>query len=161
MNRRQFTASLGALSGAAALPASALATTPAALSPVPAATYSWAKLIVRAQSKADPAMLSRHLGLAPDAAHNLFQTLVRDGVLRATSAAGIAQAAHPMQAHSQTIRPTQTVQREIKRAWKYFTDKDEPLVNQQGPALGCGNTNTKDHPDACTVQSIQESTQTG
>ena len=161
MSRRQFTASLGALSGAAALPTTVLPVTASALPAVPAATYSWAKLIVRAQAKADPAMLARHLKLTPDAARNLFQTLIRDGVLRAPSAVGVAKAAQPLQSSGKTLRATPKLQREVKAAWDYINDADEALVNQESPALGCDDTQDKDHPDACTDQPVQESPQSG
>ncbi|WP_298859315.1 hypothetical protein [uncultured Sulfitobacter sp.] len=161
MNRRQFTASLGALSGAAALPASTLTSTASALPPVSSATYAWAKVIVRAQAKADPAMLARHLKLAPDVAQTLFQTLVRDGVLRASSAAGIARAAHPIPTASQTMRLPKTIPREIKAIWDHIRGDDQSLVNQESPAVGCDDTQEKDCPDARTDQSVQESPQTG
>jgi hypothetical protein len=161
MNRRQFTASLGAISGAAALPLSAAPAVTSALSPVPAATYSWAQLIVRAQAKTDPAMLARHLKLSPDVAHNLFQTLIRDGILRAPTTAGIAQASKPIQASGQSLRAHRPTLHQIKAAWEDIHHDAEPLVNQESPALGCDNSVEKDCSDACTDEPIQESPQAG
>ena len=157
MNRRQFTASLGALTGAAALPLSAAPMAPSALGPVAPATYSWAKLIARAQAKADPAMLARHLKLTPETAHNIYHTLIRDGVLRAPTAAGIAQAARPLEASGQNLRSGKTIHQRIKTALEDLNQDLEPLVNHEAPALGCDNNVEKDRPDARTPKPLQES----
>lgn len=157
MNRRQFTASLGALSGAAVLPVPTLAVPAPPLAAVPTATYSWAKLIVRAQARADPAMLARHLKLTPDVAQNLFQTLIRDGVLRAPAATGVARASQPIQASGGSLQAQKRAHQHIKAAWDDLHHDPQPLVNQESPTLGCDNNVEKDCPDARTNEPLQES----
>ena len=160
MNRREFTASLGALSGAAAMPLSALPAAAAASPAVSSATYAWAKLIVQAQAKADPAFLARYLKLQPDVAQSLFNTLIRDGVLRATDSAGVAHAVKPLSTVTQ--RPsTKAVRQQARKAWAQISADTRPLVKEERPALECGDTVEKEPADACPSEPIQESPRRG
>lgn len=160
MNRREFTASLGALSGAAALPLSVVPAAAAASPPVSSATYAWAKLIVRAQAKADPAMLVRYLKLTPDVAHSLFSALIRDGVLRVQRTAAVARALDPLQSGLQ--RPsTSTIQQQTREAWAKMSVDTRPLVKEEPAALECADTVEKEAVDACTSEPVQESPHRG
>ncbi|WP_299414196.1 hypothetical protein [uncultured Sulfitobacter sp.] len=156
MNRRQFTASLGALAGAAALPFPALRAATAAAPAVPPTAYAWAHLIVRAQAKASPAMLARQLGLSPEVAQSLFDTLIRDGVLRAPGAAGIAQAAHPLHSTGHTATAPQALRKRMQNLMER-AKSSRPLVKDDTLDVGCSKTvQEKDH-DASTPEYIQES----
>jgi hypothetical protein len=160
MNRRQFTASLAALAATPILPFGAI--TPAAAAPVaafPPGAYAWAPLVARAQNKCSPATLAQHLHLDANAATQLFNTMVRDGVLRAPGAVGIAQAANPIDA-SGTRAPSffTKMNSHLEQALKPQTEI-APLVKAEDPALGCGDSIAKDDPDARTDQPVQESPQ--
>lgn len=157
MNRRQFTASLGV----AALPFPAFSTVAACAPAVPASTYAWAQLIVRAQSKVDPAMLARMLRLSPDVATELFSSLVRNGVLRAPCAAGIAQAVRPIQATGRSAAPSNALRRTLANTWEHIAQDAKPLVNDIDPALGCRETTQEETPHAGTSEPLQESPQSG
>ena len=158
MNRREFTASLGALAGAAALPAAAVqaAVLPAATPVVPHAAYSWAHLIARARGTVSPALLARQLSLTPDAAQAVFNALVRDGVVRAAGTAGAAQAVTPLQTTGHTATTTQATRKRLQAAWEHVKES-RPLVKEAEPALECGTPPQKDAADACTDQPVQES----
>lgn len=160
MNRREFTASLGALSGAAALPLSAVPTAAAASQPVSSATYAWAKLIVRAQAKADPAMLARYLKLTPDVAHSLFSALICDGVLRAQGTTAVARAVDPRQSGLQRSS-TRTIQQQTREAWSKMSADTQPLVKEEPAALECGDTVEKEAADARPSEPVQESPRRG
>lgn len=157
MNRRQFTTSLSALTGAAALPFPVAGVMAPA---VPPSTYAWAQLIARAQVKVSPTMLARQLHLSPEVAHSLFNTLIRDGVLRAPSAVGIAQAARPLQATGYSATKRQAVLSRMEKLIQQATPT-EPLAKDDDPALVCSNTAEKDNVDASTREHIQESPQSG
>jgi hypothetical protein len=105
-------------------------------------------------------MLARQLRLSPEVAHNLFNTLIRDGVLRMPTVAGSAQAVRPLQAtgHSATRRRAALSRMEnlVQQA-----PRTEPLVKDDDPALVCSNTADKDSVDASTREHIQESPQSG
>ncbi len=166
MNRRQFTVSLGALSGTAALPFSTVqiaATAPTA-AVTPPHLYAWAQLIARAQAKTTPAMLGRQLRLAPDIAQGLFNTLVQDGVLRSPTAVGIAQAAQPLQSTGHSAAAPQSIRTrtaELLRQTKRISEETQPLVNADDPEIVCSETAEKDPANARTDQSIQESPRCG
>ena len=162
MNRRQFTASLAALAGSATLPFTAVraaVAAPAATAAIPPTTYAWAHLIVRAQAKANPAMLSRHLNLSAQAADRLFQQLIHDGVLQAPGAAGMARAVAPLDTTA-TSSARHSIRERVTKAWDVVRSRDDTvaLVNPDDPALGCGQTPQEEAQDACTDESLQEST---
>ena len=81
-------------------------------------------------------------------------------------AAGLAQAKQLLDAiridHSIGLR----IRVEIKNAFDDSSapakaeaqNSDAALANSNDPCLGCGDTQTKDHPDASTDQSVQENT---
>lgn len=162
MNRREFTASLAALAATPALPISAIA--PAAATPIaaiPPGTYAWAQLIARAQNRCSPAMLARHLHLDDRTAKHLFETMLRDGVLRTPGAVGIARAAKPIDTSgTRTPGLTTKLRSRLKQALKPQADTP-PLVKADGPALGCADTIAEDDTDARTDQPVQESPQAG
>lgn len=159
MNRRQFNVSLGALGSSAMLPVTAAQS--AAVPAVSPSTYKWAQLIVRAQEKADPAMLARLLRLSPEMAQGLFDKLIRDGALRARGAAGIMQAMQPVQIKGHSTTSTPAARCKLRAAWNNMTEDAQPLVNRDNPALGCGNTPEKETPDASAAEPLQESPRRG
>lgn len=149
------------MAGAAALPFSAVRAAAVAAPAVPPTAYAWAHLIVRAQAKADPAMLARQLKLSPDVAQTLFDTLIRDGVLRAPGAAGVAQAVQPLQTTGHRATAPRAIQKRIEGAWETLGEGDGPLVKEDDPALECRETPNKDARDASTPEPLQESPQSG
>lgn len=165
MNRREFTASLAA---AAALPVIPLAGPAPAAVPtavVPPGAYAWAQLIARAQNRCSPAMLARHLHLSADAAGILFEQMVRDGVLRAPTAAGVARAATPLQVPG-AARATlgQKLFNMRDRVGLDVGDQEEqsneaPLAKHAQPCLGCADTQTKEDPHASQNQHLQTGAQ--
>lgn len=160
MNRRQFTASLGTLAGAAAMPIPAVRAATVAAPAVPPSAYVWAQLIVRAQAKASPAMLARQLRLAPEVAQSLFETLISDGVLRAPSVAGIAKAAQPLQTTGHHATTGRAIQTRMGRLLEQ-TKQAQPLVKDDDPEIGCSDTVTKDAADACPTEPVQTRPQIG
>lgn len=166
MNRRQFTASLGAVSGTPALPfTSAQAVIAATVTPIaPPKAYAWAQLIARAQATTSPAKLARLLRVSPDVAQDLFDNQACDGILRTPSAAGIAQASHPLQTtgHSATMpKAIRTRLGKLMDQTKQAPHDPPPLVKSNDPALVCSETAEKDHTDACTCEPLQESPRCG
>lgn len=157
MNRREFTASLAALTALPALPVGASAIAPPAAA-VPPGAYAWAQLIARAQNRCSPAMLARHLRLGPDAAQALFQQMVRDGVLRAPTLGGLAQAAQPIKmpgAMPKTIGQKVSTWRDVLgRAGT--ADAPAPLVKDGEPCLGCADQNPEDDQHASADKPVQK-----
>ncbi|NNK16509.1 MAG: hypothetical protein HKP51_06360 [Sulfitobacter sp.] len=163
MNRRQFTATLAALPVTNLLPLPLTAASAPQSVSVPAGTYAWARLIARAQNRCTPAMLARHLRLDPATAGQLFDEMIRDGVLRVPGPAGIAKAVQPM---NPTGRPMPSLSESVSKLGDLFpgeepVDQPTPLVKDAEPCLGCGNLSAEDHADAGQTQSIQESPPTG
>ncbi len=162
MNRREFTTSIAALAATPALPFGAF--TPATAAPaaaLPPGAYAWAQLIARAQNKCSPATLARHLHVDINTATQLFDTMVRDGVLRAPGAVGIAQATNPIDASGiRAPRLTARVRAHLKDALNP-PPETAPLVKADDPALGCGDSIAEDDPDARTDKPVQESPQAG
>ncbi|MEH6644473.1 hypothetical protein [Sulfitobacter sp.] len=161
MNRRQFNASLGAFGTAATLPMAAMPSAAVAAPAVSTSTYKWAQLIVGAQAKADPAMLSRLLRLSPEIAPGVFDKLIRDGVLRTPGVAGVARAVQPVRAIGQSVTGPTDLRRQLRAVWNNATEDAQPLVIEDDPALGCGNTAEKEKPDASTTEPLQESSRRG
>lgn len=108
MNRRSFTFSLGALASAGSLPARfALAAAPAA--PVgTSAQLATASLLARSHNRCSPAMLQRLMRVDEAMAAQLHQTLVRQGVVTATGANGVAMATKPLNTHCITNEAMRT-----------------------------------------------------
>tara|TARA_R110002094_G_scaffold60570_4_gene71218 strand:- start:639 stop:1142 length:504 start_codon:yes stop_codon:yes gene_type:complete len=160
MNRREFTTSMAALAAAPALPLPAAA--PRTAAQIPTGTYAWGQLIARAQNTCNPAMLARHLRLDADVAHALFDTMLRDGVLRAPDIAGLARAAQPLDPTGTGLRPGGLLRRKAKTLIADIQDREErsddpdPLVNDNSKGLGCDQP-TKEAADARTDQPVQES----
>jgi hypothetical protein len=144
MNRRQFTASLGAVATLPLLPLplKAATTAPAALPP---AAYAWAHFIARAQPSLSAAKLARFLKVDGTVATQLFNQLVRDGVLGAPSAIGTAKALQPMQQPTHTSLATR-----IHSAAK-------ALVKEQPLDLKCANTAPQESADASPDEPVQDS----
>jgi len=164
MNRRQFTASLAALAATPALPLAARAAAPAATA-LPPGSYLFAELIARAQNTCSPALLAKHLRLDAATARQLFGQLVTDGVIKAPSAAGIAQATRPLPAPTAHIapaaRPFPTKPSSPLNTLKNTVQPTDPLVKEPDPRLGCDSAQTKDTFDASPDKPVQESPQAG
>ncbi len=161
MNRREFNTSLAAVAAAPFLPLPGAAASRSAV--VPAGTYAWAQLIVRAQNKCSPAMLAQHLRIAPDTAHHLFNDLLRDGVLRAPGATGIAKAALPIDATGNAAPP---LRRSLAKLRDLIPQEEHnhdarPLVKDDPTCLVCDNTQPEEASHASTPQSVQSSPQEG
>ena len=157
MNRREFNTSLAAVAAAPFLPLpAAAASRPAAL---PAGTYAWAKLIARAQNKCSPAMLARHLRIAPDAAGQVFNELLHDGVLRAPGVTGSAQASQPIDTTGISGKPVQRSLSKLRELMPIEEQRDDaaPLVKDDPTCLGCDSIQSEEDPHASTPQSVQSS----
>lgn len=103
-------------------------------------------------------MLAQHLRLPKDAAQQLFNELLRDGVLHTQNAAGIAQAAEPMNA---TGTGPSTL-REILGKWMPSdeqSDKAPPLAKDADHGLGCDEHQSEDQQDASAREPVQDSPQ--
>lgn len=126
MNRRQFTASLGAVATLPMLPlpAAAAATATAELPP---AAYAWAHLYARAQPTMSAAKLARYLRVEASVANQLFGTLIRDGVLGAPSALGSATALKPMP--TPTAPHANDIFRQIQNATEKLVKDDRVLLD--------------------------------
>lgn len=158
MNRREFTASLGATLGASALPLPAIGAATGAPAVVSNSVYKWAQLIARAQSGVSPTMLARHLNIPPQAAQTVFKTLLRDGLVKTGGMLGTLQATRP------AAPSPQVAAKQVQAAWTNLHQSDadtEALVIADDPALECGQTCKKDRANASPDQSIQESPQSG
>ncbi|MFK7834617.1 MAG: hypothetical protein AB8B60_00220 [Sulfitobacter sp.] len=163
MNRRQFNLSLAAGAAAFSAPLGVTAAVAPQTASVPAGTYAWAQLIARTQNRCSPAMLMRHLRLSPDAATALFNEMIRDGVLRAPGAAGMARAVQPINAtgaKAPTLRETVAKLRD-RFVHEPQNDAVPPLVKSDEPSLGCAEHQTEDETDASTQEPVQTGPQTG
>lgn len=158
MNRREFTASLAALAATPTLPIGVSAAAAPKSAFVPAGTYAWAQLIARAQTRCDPAMLARQLRLTDGAAEQLFNEMIRDGVLRMPGGAGMAQAVQPINA---TGTPAQRKLSKLRRILPSEEQRDEapPLVKDDTSGLVCAETPAEDQIDASETKRLQESPQ--
>ncbi len=160
MNRRQFTALLAALPLTKVLPTTLSAAAAPQSAAVPAGTYAWAQLIARAQNRCSPAMLARQLHLSPDAAQHLYGQMLRDGVLRAPGALGMARATQPIDATGTAPRHSFDRLRRMLRT--VAPDEDTPpLAKDDDPRLGCADTRTEDTADASPDEPFQESPERG
>jgi hypothetical protein len=93
-------------------------------------------------------------------AHNLFNTLIHDGVLRAPSLAGITQAVQPLQATGHSATTHEAALSRVEKLIQH-APQTEPLAKDDNPALVCSNTAEKDDIDASTREHVQESPQGG
>ncbi len=151
MNRREFTASLGAAAALPFVPARAVAMAPAASPALPSTAYAWAHLIARAQPSVSPAMLARHLRLDGSVARHLFDQLIRDGILKTPTALGTASAVRPLPQATASAGSSDTLHR-VARA----------LVKGEEDSLECApDPSAEESDDARTDQPVQESPQSG
>ncbi len=156
MNRREFTTSLVALAAAPLIPLPTAVAASRQMA-IPAGTYAWAQLIARAQNKCSPEILARQLHIAPDAAKQLFNEMLRDGVLRAPGMAGIAQATQPIDATGTTTSPLRP---SLKKLRDLLATEDEgaaPLVKDDTSRLGCDMPQSEEDHNASAPQPVQES----
>ena len=153
MNRREFNTSLAALAATPALPFGVTAATASQSAAVPAGTYAWAELIARAQTRCSPAMLARQLHLSQDVAQQLFNEMLRDGVLRAPGAAGIAEAAKPINATGTTSNPLAKLRRLLPSQESRIDAA--PLVKDDPLPLECEKTSPEEDHHACQTQPVQ------
>lgn len=131
---------------------------------IPPATYTWAHLIARARGSVSPDLLARQLRITPQAAEAVFQSLLRNGVVRAPTAAGIAQAVKPMQTTGHTATTRAALQKRLKAGWEHLQetrDGKTPLVKDVNPTLGCGDTLDKDTSHASPTEPVQDSPRQG
>ena len=162
MNRRQFTLTLATLPATSALPNGLTAAVAPKTVAAPAGTYAWAQLIARAQNRCSPAMLARQLRLSPEVAQQLFAEMLRDGVLRPPTAAGVAQATQPINATGHQIPGIRKTLTELSDALyreeppKGARGAPDPLVKADEPCLGCAET-TEEDAHASPDQPLQES----
>lgn len=158
MNRRHFTALLASLPVTYSLPSGLSAATASQSASVPAGTYAWAQLIARAQNRCSPAMLARHLRLDATAAQQLFDEMLRDGVLRAPSVTGIARAAQPINTNA-----VPTSKHSFSQLGDALLDEEPtPLAKDVEPCLGCDDLSAEEEtPDASPDKPVQESPQSG
>lgn len=105
MNRRDFAKSLAALGLAPALPS-----LPAAAAPAPAAAaftpymYGLGAHLARSTGGCSAAILARKLSLAPAAAQAMQAQLLRQGIVTAPNAAGLAIASEPYMQGAKLMR---------------------------------------------------------
>lgn len=93
ITRRSFNASMAAGAALPALPAGVQARAAAHV-----ATHHqrlWAEAIARGNGRASASLLSKHLGMAQEAASDLLRDLVSDKVLHAPDASGLCKAVKP------------------------------------------------------------------
>ena len=83
MNRRQFTAGLGALAAAPGLPVKALATAPAA-GTIPNTARFWAIYMSHLHGVCTPEALAKISGVTVHTAKGYLSTLISDGVIKTT-----------------------------------------------------------------------------
>lgn len=127
MNRRQFTAALGALFAAPALPSMATA---AASSPQ---NLKIATLLARSHNRCSPEMLARLMRLDTATAKGLHSTLLRQGVIL-SAPVGPSMAAHPTNTNcitNEAFRPSNMLQKLAKlkeRADDFLSDDGAPEV---------------------------------
>ena len=157
---------LAALPATFSLPTGLTAAVAPKTAAVPAGTYAWAQLIARAQNRCSPAMLARQLRLEPQAAQQLFADMLRDGVLRAPTGAGVAQATQPINAtghHTPSLRQSLTKLRDTLLSEEPpagARGASTPLAKSEEPRLGCIG-DKKEDADASPDQSVQKSSQGG
>ena len=98
MNRRQFTQRLAAVAATPMLPtgiASAATVAPVTTTASAGQPYIWASLIARIHDKASVQMFKRQLSLTDDAATQVYNSLMSDGVISAPNAQGVSHAMNP------------------------------------------------------------------
>lgn len=103
-------------------------------------------------------MLARHLRLDATAAQQLFDEMLRDGVLRAPGAAGIAHAAQPINTNAiPSSRPPLAKLRDLLP-----NEEPAPLAKDAEPCLGCAQLPAEEETqDASPDKPVQESPQSG
>ncbi|QUJ76446.1 hypothetical protein KDD17_16435 [Sulfitobacter albidus] len=152
MRRRSFLAGLGALAGSALVPFARVRAAAVAAPAIPPTARAWATLIVRAQGRSSPAMLARHLGLTPAQANALFSSLLREGVVQAPGAAGIARATAPLQTTGRTATRAAALRARLARA----ATATQALV-KDAPVAQSPVEQDEDQTHAGTDQPLQES----
>ncbi|KIN63099.1 hypothetical protein Z946_1962 [Sulfitobacter noctilucicola] len=155
MNRRTFNSILISFGAGSVIPIPV----PANRAAVPPSSYAWAELIARTQSKCSPEMLAKHLRVSPQAAQDLFQTLLHNGVLQAP---GITGAAIP----SDPIDATGTAKSKLTRLTDLLSTEedaacDPPMVKDDQPSLGCDSAQAEEDQDAGSDKHFQEITERG
>jgi hypothetical protein len=150
MNRRQFTASLGAVATLPLLPLPTAAAV-SATAQLPPAAYAWAHLYARAQPTMSAAKLAQYLRVDASVAHQLFGKLVSDGVLGAPSALGSASALKPFQQPTAMPTHARDVFQQIRKTADTLV-KDDPVVLDADDHTDP----MQENPDASPDQHLQE-----
>ncbi|MFK7939809.1 MAG: hypothetical protein AB8B82_10540 [Roseovarius sp.] len=105
MNRRDFTKSLAALGLAPALPGlPAAAASARAAAPFTPYMYGLGAHLARSTGGSSAAILAKKLSLAPQAAHAMQAQLLRQGIVTAPNAAGLAIASEPYMQGARLMR---------------------------------------------------------
>lgn len=129
MNRRQFSTRLGAALTAPLVPSSVIAKTLSVAKPSKVMDcfhpkYNWGAFYARMHGHASPQFFEKQLGMSKDLAVQVHAALVRDNILGAPNAAGIARALDPL-----TKSPTQLANINAKQRAKRILEKaQEKLI---------------------------------
>ncbi len=151
MNRRQFTAGLGALAAAPALPVKALASAPAA-GAIPKTARFWAIYMSHLHGVCTPEALAKTSGVTVHTAKGYLSTLISDGVIKTTRIA----AAVPSTPKSTGLK---------KRLEKFKTDRpaQQPTVSEKitepeddSPPVNHEAAELQDETDIAATESIPQ-----
>ena len=140
MNRRQFTQRLAALAATPALPAS-LATAATSATPTAAASagqpHLWAAFVARVHDKASVQMFKRQLSLTDEVATQVYDTLLKDGIISMPNAQGVSHAMNPFKRNFTTglaSTPQSSFARKVERGVDQFLNEDQvKLENDSEP----------------------------
>ncbi len=145
MNRRQFTASLGALSAAPLLPALPVAAASApVLSPSAARIYPWAAQYARVHGQASAATLASVFKIAPQAAAEVSAQLLAKGVVT-SSAGGALRAVQPVDWSS--LRTLPRPQPQLAQKLKDGLDKLNEFSSDNTPVTEATGSESEPMPE--------------
>lgn len=154
MNRREFTKGLAALGVAPALPLPSLANAAPVAEMAKDSMYFWAQFITRVHNKCSPAMLTRLLKLDPSHASDLYDEMLRDGVIGPADAFGISKATDPIYQEFAKVGTNKAKQLTLKRKTRSVelpTDDETvdpgPEETQDSQTFNQAGPNSDDEPD--------------
>ncbi len=138
MNRRQFTASLGALAAAPALPVKTLAGVPAA-GVIPNTARFWAIYMSHLHGVCTPEALAKISGVTLNTAKGYLNAMISDGVITTTRiTAAVPKAAHKpsgLKKRLEKFKTDRPVQQTSVSEKILETEDDSPPVNQDAAEL--------------------------
>ena len=152
MNRRQFTAGLGALAASPALPVKALTSAPAA-SAIPNTARFWALYMSHLHGVCTPEALAKISGITVNAASGYLKAMIGDGVITTTRMTATVP--------KTTSKPTGLQ----KRLEKFKTDRtaqktpvSENILKSEddSPAVNHDTAQLKDETDIAATESISQ-----